>query len=194
MMDSHVFRKMAWRLPSLANIAVLRFNSRGTTSLAGTSEGQFDFAVKEGLDLQAAIEFCVAKNLPNIWVIGWSFGTDVILKNLRDQPVDGVILLSPPLRYTSEDELAHWNESGYKVHALIPEFDDFLPPEQAVHRFAGAADVQLEPVAKAKHLWVGEKFVYFVLNRVVELITPAYAPLPTEWDGPMDKWNDLNNP
>ena len=38
-MDSHVFRKAAYRLPALAGIAVLRFNTRGTTSVQGTSEG-----------------------------------------------------------------------------------------------------------------------------------------------------------
>ena len=44
MMDSHLYRKAAWRLPALADIAVLRFNSRGTSSLQGTSEGAFDNA------------------------------------------------------------------------------------------------------------------------------------------------------
>ena len=39
MMDSHLLRKASWRLPALADIAVLRFNTRGTTSASGTSEG-----------------------------------------------------------------------------------------------------------------------------------------------------------
>ena len=42
MMDSHVFRKAAFRLPALAGVAVLRYNSRGTSSMQGTSEGAFD--------------------------------------------------------------------------------------------------------------------------------------------------------
>ena len=33
MMDSHVYRKAAWRLPALAGVAVLRFNTRGTSSV-----------------------------------------------------------------------------------------------------------------------------------------------------------------
>ena len=41
-MDSHIFRKAAGRLPALADLAVLRFNTRGTTSQRGTSEGAFD--------------------------------------------------------------------------------------------------------------------------------------------------------
>ncbi|MEI8262192.1 MAG: alpha/beta hydrolase, partial [Actinomycetes bacterium] len=56
MMDSHVLRKMSWRLPALAGMAVLRFNTRGTTSAAGTSEGQFDASTAEGLGLHAAID------------------------------------------------------------------------------------------------------------------------------------------
>ncbi|HJR88938.1 MAG TPA: alpha/beta hydrolase, partial [Aeromicrobium sp.] len=41
MMDSHLFRKASYRLPALAGIAVLRFNTRGTTSPRGTSDGEF---------------------------------------------------------------------------------------------------------------------------------------------------------
>ena len=80
MMDSHVFRKAAWRLPALADIAVLRWNTRGTTSAAGTSEGRFEGGVGEGIDLAAAVDFAVARGLPNIWLVGWSFGTDVTLR------------------------------------------------------------------------------------------------------------------
>src|ERR1700759_4292307 len=42
MMDSHLFRKAAYRLPALADLAVLRFNTRGTASDAGRSEGEVD--------------------------------------------------------------------------------------------------------------------------------------------------------
>ena len=80
-MDSHVLRKMAWRLPALANIAILRFNTRGTTSPHGTSEGTFDEGNAEGLDLAAALRFVRDQGLPIPWVLGWSFGTDVILKH-----------------------------------------------------------------------------------------------------------------
>ncbi|HNJ77978.1 MAG TPA: alpha/beta hydrolase, partial [Marmoricola sp.] len=45
MMDSHVFRKAAYRLPALAGVAVLRFNTRGTRSAQGQSEGSFDRGV-----------------------------------------------------------------------------------------------------------------------------------------------------
>ena len=41
MMDSHLFKKAAFRLPAVAQLAVLRFNTRGTSSEQGTSEGDF---------------------------------------------------------------------------------------------------------------------------------------------------------
>jgi alpha/beta superfamily hydrolase len=66
MMDSHILRKMSWRLPAMANIAVVRFNTRGTSSAIGQSEGSFDQSNGEGLDLAAAIEFAQSRNLPNI--------------------------------------------------------------------------------------------------------------------------------
>ena len=49
MMDSHVFRKAAFRLPALAGIAVLRFNTRGTASLQGTSEGSLSLLERSQL-------------------------------------------------------------------------------------------------------------------------------------------------
>src|SRR4051794_37581652 len=57
MMDSHVFRKAAWRLPALADLAVLRFNTRGTSSVRGTSEGDFDGGEAERYDVAAAVEY-----------------------------------------------------------------------------------------------------------------------------------------
>jgi uncharacterized protein len=78
MMDSHVLRKMAWRLPALADIAVVRFNTRGTTSAAGTSEGGFDQARGEGLDLKAAIDEVLRRGWPAPWLVGWSFGTAAV--------------------------------------------------------------------------------------------------------------------
>ncbi len=41
MMDSHLLRKAAYRLPALADLAVLRFNTRGTASEHGRSHGEF---------------------------------------------------------------------------------------------------------------------------------------------------------
>ena len=191
MMDSHVLRKMAWRLPALADIAVLRFNTRGTTSAAGTSEGAYDEARGEGLDLAAAIDEVARRGLPDPWLVGWSFGTDIALKHGNVEPVRGAILLSPPLRFTTDAELDAWAQSGRRLTCLVPELDDYLRPEQARERFARIPQAEVVGVDEAKHLWVGERHVSNVLNLIAERVAPERAPLASSWEGPMERWSDL---
>jgi hypothetical protein len=185
MMDSHVLRKAAWRLPALAGVAVLRFNSRGTSSVRGTSGGAFDAAVGERFDVAAGIEYAEFAELPDIWLLGWSFGTDLALKYGCDPGVVGAILLSPPLRFATDDDLAVWARSGKPVTALVPEFDDFLRPDEARRRFAVIPQAEVVGVPGAKHLWVGDAET--VLDEVVRRVAPRVpVPLPVEWDGPME--------
>jgi uncharacterized protein len=191
MMDSHLFRKAAWRLPALAGIAVLRFNTRGTTSAAGTSQGEFDSAVGEGRDLAAAVEHVLVRGLPDPWLVGWSFGTDVVLRHGDRDPVRGAVLLSPPLRYSSDVDLDRWARSGRPLVALVPELDDYLRPDEARERFARTPQAEIVAVEGAKHLWVGEKYVKIVLNEIAMRLTPGATRLPDEFDGPMERWSDL---
>ena len=179
-MDSHVLRKAAWRLPHLANVAVIRFNTRGTESPRGTSDGAFDEGVGERADVQAAVDFAVARGLPHRWLVGWSFGTELALMHGAELDVEGAILLSPPLHRATDEDLERWATSGKPVTALVPEHDDFLQPEQARERFAPLTQLELLPVEDAKHLWVGETYVRIVLNAIVECVAPSAAPLPTE--------------
>ncbi|TDW50665.1 hypothetical protein EDF52_103228 [Curtobacterium sp. PhB42] len=184
-MDSHVLKKAAARLPALADIAVLRFNFRSVTSPRGTSEGVFGEGVSEGFDLRAAVAEVVDRGLPTPWLVGWSFGTEVILKHALEHveagTVAGVVLLSPPLHRTTEDELARWAAVDVPVVALVPEHDDFLQPDEALARFAVAPNVRVVPIEGAKHLWVGERYVRIVLDAVADLVVPGSAPLPTHW-------------
>jgi uncharacterized protein len=182
-MDSHVIRKMAARLPALADLAVLRFNFRGVTSPRGTSQGSFGDGVDERLDLAAAMAFVAERGLPAPWLVGWSFGTEVALKHGLPYPVAGVILLSPPLRRTTPEELEPWAARGVPVVALVPEHDDFLKPDAARERFAVLPDVDLVAVEDAKHLWVGETHTFRVLTEIVQRVNPSSLPLPTTWDG-----------
>ncbi len=185
MMDSHVIRKAAFRLPALAGLAVLRFNTRGTWSEQGTSEGAFDEARCERFDVAAAIEYAEFHDLPRIWVLGWSFGTDLALMHAHDPAVVGAVLLSPPLRYSTPEHLATWAESGKPLVALVPEHDDYLQPPQARERFAVVPQAEIVGVDGAKHLWVGD--AEKVLDLVVERVAPSVeVPLPREWDGPME--------
>ena len=185
MMDSHVIRKAAFRLPALAGIAVLRFNTRGTASEQGTSDGAFDEAVGERYDVAAAIEYAEFHDLPDIWVLGWSFGTDLALMYACDPAVHGAVLLSPPLRFSGAEHLAAWAESGKPLTALVPEHDDYLQPPEARERFAAVPQAEVVGVDGAKHLWVGD--AEKVLDLVVERVAPSVdVPLPREWDGPME--------
>jgi alpha/beta superfamily hydrolase len=179
-MDSHVLRKAAWRLPHLANIAVIRFNTRGTTSPRGTSGGAFDEGTGEAADVRAAVDFAVARALPHRWLLGWSFGTELALMHGADLDVEGAILLSPPLHRATDGDLERWAASGKPVTALVPEHDDFLKPDEARARFAPLSQLDLVAVDDAKHLWVGETSVRIVLDAIVERVAPQSAPLPTE--------------
>lgn len=180
-MDSHILRKAAGRLPALADLAVLRFNTRGTTSPRGRSDGAFGDGVTESEDVAAAMDFVAARGLPHPWLVGWSFGTELALKHGLEHPIDGAILLSPPLRRTSPSELARWAGSGHPLVALVPEHDDFLQPAEAFVKFAAVPEAEVIAVDDAKHLWVGETQTRRVLEEIVRVVNPGALPLPTQW-------------
>lgn len=178
-MDSHILRKAANRLPELADIAVLRFNTRGTKSPRGQSEGSFGDGVAERMDLEAALAFLQQESIGPIWLLGWSFGSELAIKYGFDKQIAGAILLSPPLRRAGEQDLLHWRGNQRKLIALLPEHDEFLPWEDARRRFAVVPEAELIEVAGAKHLWVGETATRRVLNEIVRLVNPTAYPLPT---------------
>jgi len=178
-MDSHVLRKASWRLPALADIAVLRFNTRGTSSPRGTSEGHFDEGIAEGADVRAAVRFAVERGLPYRWLLGWSFGTELALMYGADLDVEGAVLMSPPLHRAHPGDLAAWAASRKPVTVLVPEFDEFLPPARAIPGFAPLEGATVIVVEGAKHLWVGEKYVRIVLDHIVAAVAPGVGPLPT---------------
>ena len=182
-MDSHIIRKAAARLPALADIAVLRFNFRGVTSPRGTSEGQFGHGLDEQHDLAAAMDLVQSRGLPHPWIVGWSFGTEVALKWGLEHPIEGAILLSPPLHRTTPAELGAWAGSGKRLVAVIPELDDYLRPAEAAERFAAVPETEFVAVEGGKHLWVGEEQTYRVLTEIVARLNPGVLPLPRTWEG-----------
>lgn len=180
-MDSHIIRKAAARLPALADLAVLRFNTRGTTSPRGTSDGAFDGGAAEQFDVAAAMDLVRERTLPRPWLLGWSFGTELALKYGREHDVEGIILLSPPLHRATDDEVAAWRDSGTEVVILVPELDDYLRPAEARERFASIPHANLIAVEGGKHLWVGESQTRRVLTEIVAAVNPSALPLPTQW-------------
>jgi alpha/beta superfamily hydrolase len=191
-MDSHVYRKASYRLPALAGIAVLRFNTRGTSSARGTSQGVFEEGIGERYDVKAAVRFAAERELPNRWLVGWSFGTELALMYGATEPVasqvEGAVLLSPPLHRATDVHRLEWAASGTPLKVVVAEDDDYLQPAAAAERFSLVPQAEVVGVDGAKHLWVGEKYAARVLNEIVDEVTEAgsgEAGLPQEWDGPM---------
>jgi uncharacterized protein len=180
-MDSHIYRKAANRLPALADVAVLRFNTRGTSSPHGTSDGAFGEGVTEQHDVEAALNFANSRGLPNIWLVGWSFGTELALKYGYDKNVVGAILLSPPLHRATDEDLDRWVGNPRALIALVPEHDEYLQPAEAKSRFSKILHMEVIGVNGAKHLWVGESATTRVLNEIVKFVNPAAYPLPETW-------------
>jgi alpha/beta superfamily hydrolase len=181
-MDSHILRKAANRLPALIGTAVLRFNTRGTESPRGRSSGAFDGGVAEEFDLRAAVEFVAARGLPKPWLLGWSFGTELALKYGPDHDIAGAILLSPPLRRATAQDLHRWVECGRPLIALVPEHDEFLKPAEAREKFATVGHAEVIAGEDQKHLWVGEVGTRMVLDWVAQRLAPGSSPLPTQFD------------
>ena len=182
MMDSHVYKKAANRLPAMAGITVVRFNTRGTSSEAGTSTGEFDNGNSERFDVEAMLRYCFDDlKLENVWVTGWSFGTDLALQHAKDPRHKGLILLSPPLRTTTNEQLEYWNTDPRPITALVPEFDDYLQPGAARERFAIVPKLKIIAVDEAKHLWLGEPSVHRVLSEITSIVTGVATTLPLEF-------------
>jgi alpha/beta superfamily hydrolase len=182
MMDSHIYKKAANRLPAMAGITVVRFNTRGTSSEAGSSSGTFDNGKAEHFDVEAMLSYCFdTLKLENLWVVGWSFGTDLALQHAKDPRHKGLILLSPPLRTTTDEQLQYWNSDSRPIIALVPELDDYLKPAEAQKRFAVIPAMKIVAVEGAKHLWIGEPSVHRVLSEINSIVTGEIAPLPTDF-------------
>jgi hypothetical protein len=179
MMDSHLFRKAANRLPALARLAVLRFNTRGTESARGRSQGEFGNGDSEQYDVAAALDLVEFDDLPTPWLVGWSFGTDLALRYGCDPSVVGAVLISPPLRFSTDADLERWAQSGKPLVAIVPELDDYLRPAEAERRFALVPQARVVAVRKAKHLFVG--FTETVLDAIADAVVPGTAPLPRTW-------------
>ncbi len=181
MMDSHIYKKAANRLPAMAGIQIIRFNTRGSESEAGKSEGEYDHGKSEEQDVLAALEYCFGElKIKDLYVIGWSFGTELALQYARDKRIKELILLRRPMLSTTDEDLDFWIKDGRAITALIPELDDYLKPDAAKLKFSRVKNLKQIDVAGAKHLWVGEPMVNLVLSEIVKVIAPSRLPLPEQ--------------
>ena len=63
----------------------------------------------------------------------------------------------------------------------MQELDDYLVPAAAAELFAVVPAAQVLAFDGEKHLWVGEKATYRVLDAIVHTVLPGSDPLPTEY-------------
>lgn len=164
-MDSHLFKDALQYLPARHDISVLAFNTRGTDSESACSDGIHDDGKAEAADVAAAVAFVKATGATNIWLVGWSFGTDLALMHGCLPEVRGAILLAPVLHRVAPAHLGAWTRSGRELTCLVPEFDKYLrirevrsglasvPQTRFIegvgmqHSFEGYTDVVLDTIA-----------------------------------------------
>ncbi len=171
MMDSHIYRKAAYRLPALARVAVLRFNTRGTWSQQGRSEGDFDHGDGERFDVAAAIEYAEFEELPAPWLLGWSFGTDLALMHgLR--PARGrrrpALASAALLDLGAPGRLGRLRQAGARLGPRARRLPAARRGTRAVR--GGPAGARSVAFDGSKHLWVGDA------ERVLDAIVAVVAP------------------
>lgn len=148
-----------FRLLPAHGIAVLRFNFRGVEG----SEGSYGGGEAEVADVAAAVDVLGAATpgLPLV-VVGWSFGADVSLR-AADPDVAGWVPVAPPLRIVDPEVMATAGDPRPKL-LVVPEHDQFDPPERVRRVTAGWAATRIEVVAGADHFLVGRT------DRVADLV------------------------
>jgi alpha/beta superfamily hydrolase len=155
-----------------SSVAALRFNFRGVEG----SEGAFSGGLQERLDVVAALDTLepLLEGLP-IALVGWSFGADTVLC-VGDSRAAGWVAVAPPLRPEAlPDMVASRDERP--VLLLVPEHDQFCPPQQAASLTTGWSTTELRVVAGADHFLVGRTDVAVTATvRVLEGLARRTRP------------------
>jgi alpha/beta superfamily hydrolase len=125
--------------------ATLGFNFRGNMGSAGEHGGGVD----EVEDVRAAIGFVRERAEGPTFVVGWSFGASVALREaIEDERVDALALVGLPLRpndlqmppLPSHEDLARLNRP---LLLLTGEHDEYSPVEELRTYGDGVADVTI---------------------------------------------------
>ena len=175
-MDSHIIRKAAARLPALADLAVLRFNFRGVHLAARhVARASSATASTSGTTSRPPWTFVAQRGLPHPWLLGWSFGTEVVLKYGLEHPIAGAILLSPPLHRATRCRAGRVGGQRHAARGAHPRARRLPAPGRGRERFAVVPDAELVAVEGGKHLWVGEKQTRRVLSEIVGTRQPGSA-------------------
>jgi uncharacterized protein len=133
-----------------AGFAVIRYDFRGV----GTSTGTHGDGVAERLDVRAAID-TMRNALPDrpILNVGYSFGSRVALT--VDAPgVIGWVGVAPPLAVSPpSDERAEIGRDKRPKLLIVPELDQFSPPDKTNDAIAGWNQCEVVVVDQADHFF-----------------------------------------
>jgi uncharacterized protein len=154
-MDSSLFKEVLEHLPSRYGISVLAFNTRGTDSESACSDGVHDDGRAEEADVAAAVTFAKDIGARNIWLVGWSFGTDLALMHGCVPGVRGALLLAPVLHRTTPEHLLAWSRSGRELTCLVPEFDKYLRIREVRSGLAAVPQTRFIEGAGMQHSFAG---------------------------------------
>ena len=119
----------------------------------GVSTARFDVSSSDPLQAQAdTLTVISAIAAPNVVLVGYSFGADVIL-SINDARVAGWFAVAPPLRL---GDFAAVGTDARPKHLLVPERDQFSPPPRVRELTAGWANTTVESLADADHFLNGQ--------------------------------------
>jgi uncharacterized protein len=144
-------------------IATLRFDFRGV----GRSTGGHGGGVAERADVEAALATLggIVPGVP-VWLVGWSFGAEVSLSVGAAHA--GWIAVAPPLRILPPESLVAANDDRLAL-LLVPEHDQFNPPDAARATVADWSATTVEVVPATDHFLGGR--MTWVADRVAEELT-----------------------
>ena len=133
-----------------AGVAALRFNFRGVEG----SDGSYGGGVGERADVVAAVDVLapITEGLP-LALAGWSFGADTALA-VGDERVGGWFAVAAPLRVVTIEDMVAAHDPRPKL-LVVPEHDQFRPPDSAVETVTDWANTRVEVVPGADHFLVG---------------------------------------
>ncbi len=157
LVTSELFRTLPHR-----GISCIRFNFRGV----GNSEGDHDGGGSEALDVAAAVEAFGSDHADvPLLLVGWSFGADVSL-TVTDTLIAAWCPVAPPLRVVEPASMKAAEDARPKL-LVVPEHDQFNPPERAREVVAGWTATEVVTISGGDHFLVGRTQV--VVDHVVDL-------------------------
>ena len=160
-----VAKKLLEQAPT--SVAWLRLNYRGV----GRSEGRYDAATREVLDVLAALtEIRYRSPKAKVGVMGYSFGAGVAYRAaVRDGGVDRICLVAPTLRMM-RDQTADYRGPVQIIAAANDEFASTEETSELGRRLGAPVHI----VAGADHFFV--RYRREVASIVLRFLVPELAP------------------